>query len=352
MNDFSFENQDPYTPPLGDAANFTFPEVIPPEDEVQASAAQEIFVQYGQAENTILEVSLVISDAQGIFVQYGQAENTVFEDPIIEVESSSASLLSVFSGFATSTIVEVVSRASSAVGISKSFGVVNSSYLIAQVASSSNATLYSILSFESCSSRIDVEYTTGRDFGYRYVEPTAIPKGFVNIGLSPAKGIAKLDNSYKKGRFKANYLPYGNVYETPVEFPPSVLKTFLSSSLYPAINVDTLSVYNPPNTLSARFTNQEVPPLDTLQITASLNSITIRQLLKTYPVPPEVLSISPALQDAVLRQILLTYQVPAENLAVSFSFSSASLDTKLITYTNYQPENLSVAFNLNGVSLL
>jgi hypothetical protein len=226
MNDLSFETQSPYTPPLGDSADFTFQVFInfsfenlsaanPPENGILDFSFGEV----------ILEDESASSSAQELFVQYGQASSTVLEDPILDIQYTTATLFSISAGLATSTTVEEVVQSSSITGVSKFYGEAGSNYLISQVASSSLGTLYSITTFESCSSKIDVTYITNKDISYRYIENPTIVKGAVNVAPTTARGIVQQESSHKNSRFKANYLPYGNVYERPLD-PPQQYESF------------------------------------------------------------------------------------------------------------------------------
>jgi hypothetical protein len=351
MTDLSFETQTPYTLPLGNAADFTFQVLIDFSFEDQTPANPPVNgilnFTFGAAPP---EEELQTSSAQGLFVQYGQASSAILEDPIIDLVTTSASLLVVATGVVSYSVNTVVAHASTLNGTSVSSGYATSDYAIFQITQSAGGIASSRWIFESCASRIDVDYTTGRDVSYRYVGQFAPPKGVAQGTLAPNKGFVRLDDSYKNSRFKAEYRPYGNVYEKPIDPPIEISKTYLSSVLYPIVYRDTLSVSNGFDSGKV-YTAVYSIAKEALSIGVSLDSGLIRTLLLSYTIPKESLDVSISLDSGLVRTLLLSYTIPKESLEVSVAFDSATVATKLITYSNYPQETLNVSVTLEGATL-
>jgi hypothetical protein len=297
MTDFNFETQAPYTPPPGDEADFQFnlisfyfqgldPLITIPSGTVdftwqeggdpvivqsESSSAQGNAIFSGVLTNEIAGVQIASTSALGNSVFSGLLFSTVEEVPVTDLQSSSAELLAYSSGVLISAIAEISSQSSSATLSSVSFGSLSSSVVIQQSISSSAGTLNSRWTLQICSSIINVKNISNQDYKYRSVVYTDNSRGVVDPLPRVAQGTVELaENTNKLSKFKASYIPFGNVYEAAYT-PPSEYKFYYLNSalLMPLIKDSTTTSIS----LSSSSTLQDMPNVVYLDSTSTNSSV-------------------------------------------------------------------------------
>jgi hypothetical protein len=130
---------------------------------------------------------------------------------------------------------------------------------------------------------------------------------------------------------------------------------FLSSLTYPLEVYDKLiTTVNLTTIALSEIYKKYILIADILNITNSILSINLKDILKTYlNGAVEIINVVNPITIAInLRILLNNYNILVEYLNQNLNITNINLRILLITYLNYQPEKINTSTSITGITLL